>query len=242
VNTLFSDAVKGTIPDDLKGLEEKGKLSSLCADLFLIIIRMREAEDLGEPSALRKLIGYYLDLFVKKCKMLDFSEESIFEVQYAITALIDETVLSIPGICRDYWIGRPLQLDYFGDNSAGTEFFNKLQKILPQPEKKKDVLEIYYLCLSLGFEGRYKINKPEERLAIMEDVWRKLHGMQLNQTNKFSLHLIPDCGEGPSKKRISYLSAIITIISFAFIAGIVYLVMYLLCSSHLNNMAQILKQ
>ena len=163
-------------------------ISALCTDLFLIIIRMREAEDLGDPASLRKLIGYFLDLFEKNCAAIGMAHDSIGESKYAIVALMDETVLSVPGACRDYWITRPMQLDYFGDNIAGQEFYEKLQKLLLQPENKKDVLEVYYLCLALGFEGKYKIANPEERAAIMDDLGRKLRRTRIRVSAELSPH------------------------------------------------------
>jgi len=164
------------------------ELTGLCTDLFLIIIRMREAEDLGDPAALRKLINYYIDLFQKNCVALKLSQQSINEAQYALVALMDETVLSVPGACRDYWISRPLQLDHFGDNIAGQEFYNKLQNLLLQPENKKDVLEVYYLCLSLGFEGKYKLFNAEERITIMDELGRKLRRLKTRSSPELSPH------------------------------------------------------
>ncbi len=163
-------------------------IQGLCTDLFLIVIRMREAEDLGDPESLRKLINFYLDLFEKNCKTIGIPDDSIHEAKYALVALIDETVLSVPGICRDYWFTRPLQLDLFGDNIAGEEFFNKLQKMQLEFERKKDVLEIYYLCLSLGFEGKYKLFNPEERTAIMDDLGRKLRRTRIRSSSGISPH------------------------------------------------------
>jgi len=163
-------------------------LPGLCTDLFLIVIRMREAEDLGEPASLRKLIGYYLELFEKNCKAIGVSGDSITDAKYALVALMDETVLSVPGICRDYWYTRPMQLDIFGDNIAGEEFYARLQKMLLDMEKKKDVLEIYYICLSLGFEGRYKLFNPEERVTIMDDLGRKLRRTRVRSSSGISPH------------------------------------------------------
>lgn len=171
-----------------KTLAGAKELTGLCTDLFLIIIRMREAEDLGDPAGLRKLINYYLDLFQKNCGAVKITQPSIEETKYALIALMDETVLSVPGASRDYWISRPLQLDYFGDNLAGQEFFNKLQNLLLQPESKKDVLEVYYLCLSLGFEGKYKISNSDERLAIMDDLGRKLRRTRIRASSELSPH------------------------------------------------------
>jgi type VI secretion system protein ImpK len=185
VETMAGQTMNLDLSKTLAGAKE---LTGLCTDLFLIIIRMREAEDLGDPAGLRKLINYYLDLFQKNCGAVKITQPSIEETKYALIALMDETVLSVPGASRDYWISRPLQLDYFGDNLAGQEFFNKLQNLLLQPESKKDVLEVYYLCLSLGFEGKYKISNSDERLAIMDDLGRKLRRTRIRASSELSPH------------------------------------------------------
>ncbi|MCX7727054.1 MAG: type IVB secretion system protein IcmH/DotU [Chitinispirillaceae bacterium] len=190
MGSSFVDTItRQTMSLDLtKTVGGRKDIEGLCTDLFLIVIRMREAEDLGEPAALRKLIHYYLDLFEKNCKAIGISSEAILNAKYAIVALIDETVLSVPGACRDFWLTRPLQLDLFGDNLAGEEFYNKLQKLLQEPEKNKDVLEIYYLCLSLGFEGKYKLYNTEERITVMEELGRKLRRTRMRASSGISPH------------------------------------------------------
>lgn len=190
MGATFADTIAGqTMNLDLtRTLGGSKDMPGLCTDLFLIVIRMREAEDLGDPASLRKLIGYYLELFEKNCKAIGVSGDSILEAKYALVALMDETVLSVPGICRDYWYTRPMQLDIFGDNIAGEEFYVKLQKMLLDMEKKKDVLEIYYICLSLGFEGRYKLFNAEERVTIMDDLGRKLRRTRVRSSSGISPH------------------------------------------------------
>ncbi len=163
-------------------------LDTLCTDLFLIVIRMREAEDLGEPAALRKLINYYLNLFDKNCQTLKIPREEAEYAKYAIIALLDETVLSVPGVCRDYWISSPMQLEHFGDNLAGQEFYRRLDKLLTKPKRTRDVLEIYYLCLCLGFEGKYKISNHEERERIIDNVGRQLQQTRAKRSSSLSPH------------------------------------------------------
>ena len=163
-------------------------LAALCTDLLLIVIRMREAEDLGQPAALRKLVLYYVDLFDRNCKAMTITDADRADARYALIALLDEAVLSSPGICRDFWITSPLQLELFGDSLAGQEFFRKLQQLLTQPEKRKEVLEVYYLCLSLGFEGKYKIANPQERQGIIEEVGRTLRRTRMRSSSGLSPH------------------------------------------------------
>lgn len=189
----FVDTIAGqTLNLDIsKAVGGSHDMPGLATDLFLIVLRMRESENLGDPAALRKLIMYYLDLFKKNCASARIDAGAVQDALYAIVALVDEAVLSIAGDCRDFWIGRPLQLDLFGDNIAGEEFFNRLQKFLAQPEKKKDVLEVYYLCLSLGFEGKYKFLNPEERVALLDDAGRKLRRAKIRISSNLSPHGTP---------------------------------------------------
>jgi type VI secretion system protein ImpK len=185
VQTMVSQTMSLDLSKTIGGSRD---LTGLCTDIFLIVIRMREAEDLGDPASLRKLILFYLGLFEKNCKAINVEPETIADAKYAMVGLIDETVLSIPGVCRDFWIGNPLQLDLFGDNIAGEEFYNKLNRMLVAPEKKKDILEVYYLCLSLGFEGKYKIFNQEERSALIDNLGRVLRRTRVRVSGGLSPH------------------------------------------------------
>ncbi len=150
------------------------KLSTLCTDIFLIVIKMREAEDLGETAALRKLILYYINEFDKNCAVMGVRKETAESVKYALVALLDETVLSIPGEARDFWIVNPMQLELFGNNIAGREFFDKLDKLIELPIENLDALEVYYLCFSLGFYGKYTLGNTEGREKIITTLARIL--------------------------------------------------------------------
>jgi type VI secretion system protein ImpK len=242
VGKSFTDTIAGQTQnlDISKAIGGTRDMSSLSTDLFLIAIRMREAEDLGDPALLRKLIMYYLDLFKKNGKMIGIGDDSINEATYAIVALLDETVLSNPGPCRDYWCARPIQLDLFGDTIAGEGFFRKLEKMLEQPERNKDVLEIYFLCLSLGFEGKYKIFNPGELRGIIKETGRKLRRTRIK----------PAAGLSPHGNRNEYLpvsrkSAVgfplwVGLLMAAGICGGTYLSMLALISKDLSKVLKVI--
>jgi type VI secretion system protein ImpK len=178
---------------------DRRPLETLCTDLFLIVIRMREAEDIGAPDALAKLIRYYLDLFEKNCTVIGMPAGDVSAAKYALVALLDETVLSIPGSCRDYWISSPLQLEYFGDNIAGEEFFRKLDKLLVEPEKMHEILEVFYICLSLGFEGKYRISDPARLDMVIDNLGRIIRRAQKLRFPKISPHGLRSASGGISR-------------------------------------------
>jgi type VI secretion system protein ImpK len=71
---------------------------------------------------------------------------------------------------RDLWAGNPLQLQYFNEVSAGEEFYTKLEGLRNAEDPKKlDVLEVYFLCLSLGFKGKYADLKGMEKIKILTE-------------------------------------------------------------------------
>lgn len=180
MGSAFAETIHGhTIDLDLTkvGIKERQKqetITNLCTDIFLIVIRMREAEDLGDPSALRKLLMHYIELFRKNCTALNITKPLIDDAIYALVALLDETVMSVPGRCRDFWIVNPVQLELYNDNLAGQGFYTRLDSMLADPEKMKDVLEIYYLCLCVGFEGKYRLGSATERENVIDNLARVL--------------------------------------------------------------------
>jgi len=74
------------------------------------------------------------------------------DARFAVVAWVDETVLNMPWAHREEWQRARLQTVYYATTSAGGEFFERLNRLRPD---EKGVREVYYLCLSLGFRGRY---------------------------------------------------------------------------------------
>jgi len=76
---------------------------------------------------------------------------------YAFVAFLDESVLNSPQDMFSEWPRRPLQEEVFGDHRAGETFFQNMRDLLSRPDSRAlaDVLEVYLLCLLLGYRGRY---------------------------------------------------------------------------------------
>ena len=72
--------------------------------------------------------------------------------RFAIFAWIDEVILNSPWNEKDQWQRQQLQRLHFGTADAGELFFDRLNTLGPH---QNDVREVYYLCLAMGFTGRY---------------------------------------------------------------------------------------
>ena len=74
------------------------------------------------------------------------------QARFAIFAWIDEVILSSPWNEKAQWQGQQLQRTYFQTADSGEVFFERLNMLGPH---QNYVREVYYLCLAMGFTGRY---------------------------------------------------------------------------------------
>ena len=72
--------------------------------------------------------------------------------RFAIFAWIDEVILSSAWNQKEQWQGQQLQRTHFQTTDAGELFFERLNTLGPH---QNNVREVYYLCLAMGFSGRY---------------------------------------------------------------------------------------
>ena len=82
----------------------------------------------------------------------NFSRDDYDQARFAVCAWVDEALLKSPWVNRNLWLKDQLQRSFYNTTDGGEEFFQRLSAIgLHQREAR----EVYYLCLALGFTGRY---------------------------------------------------------------------------------------
>ncbi|MGQ9609223.1 MAG: type IVB secretion system protein IcmH/DotU [bacterium] len=148
-------------------------LSDIFGDLFTLILYLRETEDFGDPRSLHDKIDNLFKSAEAKTKSMGISDDDFLNAKYAISALVDETVLYSKWPQRNEWLKNPLVIEYFNDAFAGEIFFDKIE-MLRGDSSKRDVLEIFYMCLMFGFEGKFKILGGEEMKNYMQTIYSEL--------------------------------------------------------------------
>lgn len=107
-----------------------------------------------------------ITLFLKdvdgRAKQLGVPPEDVEAAKYAYCAAVDEIILRSDYTIREAWETRPLQLRIFGDQLAGEHFFQKLEELRARGSVHLQSLEVFHLCLLLGFQGKYAIDAPDK--------------------------------------------------------------------------------
>ncbi|MHC5039634.1 MAG: DotU family type IV/VI secretion system protein [Planctomycetota bacterium] len=152
-------------------------LSDVCADLFRFAFTLEASfgkEGDAEPVQ-RRVDEMFQDLDAR-AHQAEISLEEVQQAKYAIAAFIDERVLNSSLPFRNPWSSNPLQLKYFDDSAAGEEFYNRLDNLRHSTESRPShALEIYFLCLALGFKGMHAGPQGvEKRKALMYKISQDL--------------------------------------------------------------------
>ena len=126
--------------------------------LFLLKSNSAPLDEAIFATRMQKFLG----TVEQNAKKLDVSSEDVHAAKYAFCACVDEIILRSKFTIRDAWERRPLQLVLFGDQLAGENFFTMLETLRAKGAAHVQVLEVFHMCLLLGFQGKYVIDGLEK--------------------------------------------------------------------------------
>ena len=95
--------------------------------------------------------------FEGKAVMGGCAPEAVRAGRYALCAAVDDLVLNTPWGNQSIWSSRSMVIVFHKEAWGGERFFELLERLERQPDKHRDVIELMYICLSLGFEGMMRV-------------------------------------------------------------------------------------
>lgn len=145
---------------------DQGQASRTLVDLlhdgFYLLLLLKNRYTPGDAEQFRTQVRRLLDNFERSARLLHASPDDIHAAKYAFCAAVDETILSSSMSIRDAWECAPLQLTLFGDQLAGQNFYVKLKEVRHRGDASVQALEVFYMCLLTGFQGKYMLDGKEK--------------------------------------------------------------------------------
>jgi type VI secretion system protein ImpK len=132
------------------------KLETAAAALLSLLGRLRDTPSHPDPAALKRSIIEKIRAYERRAEELGVEKETIFWARYALCSALDEIVLSTPWGNQSVWRDQSLLITLHNEGWGGEKFFQLLQKLLQNPARNLELLELMYICLAFGFEGRYR--------------------------------------------------------------------------------------
>jgi type VI secretion system protein ImpK len=146
-----------------------GDLVHIATNVLQLIMQIRAG--IVQPSnSLRGTMDALLTQLEQEAGVSGYQESQVQSAKFALAAFTDETVLTASFPLRSEWEKYPLQLEYFGEQLAGVKFYERLDALMKDPEENADVLELYYLCLLIGYKGKYKIYFEDQLRGVIDRV------------------------------------------------------------------------
>jgi type VI secretion system protein ImpK len=146
-------------------------------EVFTAIVRLRhDRQTVTDSEAFRAQMKQALLRAKQEAQSAGYKPEDVQQVLFAVVAFLDESVLGSRKPVFADWPRLPLQTELFGHQIAGEVVFQELQKTLGRADSPEvcDVLEVYALCLLLGFRGRYAAGGSGELHSLLSAVQEKI--------------------------------------------------------------------
>ncbi|HJV50500.1 MAG TPA: type IVB secretion system protein IcmH/DotU [Noviherbaspirillum sp.] len=137
-------------------------LVDLLHDGFYLLLLLKNRHTPNDAEQFTAQVCRLLDSFERNARVQDVSADDIYAAKYAFCAALDEAILSSNMAIRDVWERAPLQLTLFGEQLAGENFFVKLEEARHRGQVSLQTLEVFYMCLLTGFQGRYMLESKEK--------------------------------------------------------------------------------
>ncbi len=155
-----------------KGTPKLERLALLYEGILTATIRVQTSrQQVHDPENFRTRMKQALREIAATAARKGYSAEDVQEANFAVVAFLDETVLTSDP-CAAEWAQKSLGEELFGQRSAGEMFFKRLETLRANRDSQSlaEVLEVYYLCLLLGYEGKFAGGSKAELQLLMSNL------------------------------------------------------------------------
>ena len=148
-------------------------LALLYQGLLTGIIRIKSGrQHVSDGASFRRRTKAALHDVERVAASTGYDSPDVRDTHFAVVSFLDAVMLHSKDPVRAEWERMPLALELFGFADAGVVFFEKLEQFRSRNNSRQlaDVLEVYLLCLLLGYEGQYSGGRRGELDATVESL------------------------------------------------------------------------
>ena len=166
----------------LRGLEDN-RLIDAATPLLGLVIRVRRLADFHGVENLYQQVVDEVAAIDRELVEQGYERPTVVAYRYVLCAFIDEAVLGTDWGAHSVWSQHSLLSRFHNETWGGEKVFAITARMEQEPERYRDMLEFIYLCLCLGFEGRYKVmtNGRDEYEQIIRGLYEQIRGLHRDE-------------------------------------------------------------
>jgi type VI secretion system protein ImpK len=155
-------------------------LVKAASPILILAGRLRGSLQGSDAGNLRRQALEEVRQFEERARAGGVANEVVLAARYALCAVLDEAVLSTPWGAQSEWAQQTLLVTLHREAWGGEKFFEMLERIATDPTRHIDLMEMLYLCLSMGFAGKFQVlERGHARLAeVQHDLYGKIRNFR----------------------------------------------------------------
>jgi type VI secretion system protein ImpK len=130
-------------------------LIAAATPLFILAKQLRKQSNCPDLVALKKALEHEVHAFENKAHQNGYRSQVILGARYQLCSFIDEIISLTQWGKHHQWSQQGLLKTFQNENWGGERFFMILERCSEDAAIYIDLLELGYLCLSLGYHGQY---------------------------------------------------------------------------------------
>ncbi|MGG7650651.1 type IVB secretion system protein IcmH/DotU [Pseudomonas sp. ES4] len=165
-------------------------LVSAASDLLSEVVRLKHSGNREDLYALNERLTARLKLFEVQALRNGAESSQMMAARYVLCTVADEAVVTTSWGNKSEWSQMSLLSSFHNETFGGEKFFQLLDRLSKNPAKHLPMLELMYLCLSLGFEGKYRVQARGvlELEGLRDALYRQIRQLRGDVPRELSPH------------------------------------------------------
>ena len=149
----------------------------VAAHTLLATLAQMRVDAAIQPERLREYLVDEIRQFQTRAQQAAISVETIVGARYCLCCALDEAAALTPWGGGGVWSAHSLLVAFHNETWGGEKFFQLLARLSSSPHEHRNIIELQYFCLALGFQGRYRViqNGAAQLATLMRRLHKLLH-------------------------------------------------------------------
>lgn len=190
------------------------RIASVFQEILTAVVRIRAGrQQIPSTEQFRQQMRGALAAAQEEAVRRGYNREQASLAAQAVVAFLDESIFNSGTQLMNEWVRQPIGPEYFHQHVAGEVFFQNVRELLTGDNSRPvaDLLELYQLCLLLGYRGRFGTGREGDVRAIIDRIAEKtqrIHGPTglLQPDWRPANESVPEA-PNPWRQRLTWLAA-----------------------------------
>ncbi|WP_219267163.1 type IVB secretion system protein IcmH/DotU [Pseudomonas sp. Xaverov 259] len=175
-------------------------------ELLSEVLELKLSSGRENLQTLNDRLAASLTRFEARAQHEGMESAQVIAARYVLCSVVDEAVVTTAWGSRSDWSKISLLSRFHNETFGGEKFFQLLERLSRDPVKHLAMLELMYLCLSMGFEGKYRVMERgvTQLEGVRDALYRQIRHVRGDPVSVSACALRP---EQARRKRLRTLSA-----------------------------------